>query len=454
MQPNTSPSPIGTDAETRSHPWVIVLCMFITVIEGFNLIVYGSVIPLLLDDTALGLTDQTTGLIGGLVYIGAIVGSVAAPWAADRLGRKRVLLFAIALFAAGAVLTGSAISVPMLAAARFVTGIGIGGSLTTAMTAARNSSSARRASLVVTITMAGIPLGGVVASLLAIPILPAFGWRPMFFVGASTALAIMVAVALMTIPTDTPQEIAGRLWSTGRKLRVMFVGRGLVATLVIAACAIANMVAWQGLNVWATQAMVDLGYSLRVALLLTFTLTGAAVAGSFVAAWAADRRGSSIVAVATSSCTFVGLVGILVLPLSLPGTIACVALTGLGGHSTMNLVHTTTADIFPLSVRATALGWSNGTSFIGAFAGPVLGGTAIAAGGAHELLSVFASSAAVCVVAVLGLVWAGRTSAADASVQRVIPEADPMRGLTRRKASTARSNFSRNRAVGSTIDTA
>ncbi|QCB52896.1 MFS transporter [Rhodococcus sp. PAMC28707] len=386
--------------------------MFITVIEGFNLIVYGSVVPLLLEDSALGLTDQTTGLVGGLVYIGAIVGSVAAPWCADRIGRKRVLLCAIALFAVGAVLTGAALGVQMLAVARFVTGVGVGGSLTTAMTAARNSSSARRASLVVTVTMAGIPLGGVVAALLAIPVLPAFGWRPMFFVGAGTASAILVAVALMTIPTDTPQEIAGRLWSTGRKLRVMFVGKGFAATFVIAACAIANMVAWQGLNVWATQAMVDLGYSLRVALLLTFTLTGAAVAGSFVAAWAADRRGPAIVAVATSICTVTGLVGILVLPLSLTGTIACVALTGLGGHSTMNLIHSTTADIFPLPVRATALGWSNGTSFVGAFLGPVVGGAAIAAGGAHDLFSVFAASAAVCLLAVVALVWADRKQVA------------------------------------------
>ncbi len=401
--------------ENRSHPGVIVLCMFITVIEGFNLIVYGSVVPLLLDDTALGLTDQQTGLVGGLVYIGAILGSVLARWAADRLGRKRVLLVAIGLFALGAVMTGLSISVTMLALARFVTGFGVGGSLTTAMTAARNSSSSRHASLVVTITMAGIPLGGVVAALLAIPILPAFGWRPMFFVGAGTAVAVLIAVVAMTIPTDTPQELAGRLWSTRQKLRVMFAGPGAVATAVIAICAIANMVAWQGLNVWATQSMVDLGYSLRVALLMTFTLTGAAVAGSFVTAWAADRRGSALIAVATSSCTLAGLVGMLVLPATLAATIVCVALMGIGGHSTMNLVHATTADIFPLPVRATALGWSNSTSFIGAFLGPVVGGTAIAVGGAHGVFSVFAASAGICLIAVTGLFLADRAAHAHAA---------------------------------------
>ncbi|EME17141.1 MFS transporter [Rhodococcus qingshengii] len=403
-------APARTDerGETRSHPAVIGLCMVITVIEGFNLIVYGSVIPLLLEDSYLRITDQQAGLVGGLVYIGAIAGSVLAPLAAERSGRKWVLIVAIALFAFGAVITGASISIVMLAVGRFVTGFGVGGALTTAMTVARNSAASSRASLVVTITMAGIPLGGVVASLLAIPVLPALGWRPMFFIGACTALVILAAVVIIDIPTDTPQEVAGRLWSGRQKIAALFTGRGSTIALVVAVCAISNMVAWQGLNVWAAQSIIDLGYTLNTALVITFTLTGAAVIGSFASAWAADRRGASVVAVATSACTLVGLLGMVYLPTSLTGTMICVALMGIGGHSTMNLVHTTTADVYPLPARATALGWSNGTSFVGAFLGPVIGGTSIASGGAVGLFSTFAGAAAVCVVAVCALCFADR----------------------------------------------
>ena len=400
-------------AETRSHPGVILLCMIITVIEGFNLIVYGSVVPLLLADPLLNIDDTQAGLIGGLVYIGAIIGALLAPVVADRSGRKRVLVLAISLFAAGAILTGCSISMTMLALARFVTGFGVGGALTTAMTVARNSAAARRASLVVTVTMAGIPLGGVVASLLAIPILPAFGWRPMFFIGAATALAILVAVLVMTIPTDTPQEVAARNWSGRQKLTAVFAGRGVLIAVIVAVSAIANMIAWQGLNVWVTQSMVSLGYSLQGALLLAFTLTGAAVLGSFASAWIADRSGSAITAVGTASCTVIGMLGIVVLPLSVTSTVVCVALMGIGGHSTMNLIHTTTADIYPLPARATALGWSNGTSFIGAFLGPTLGGAAMAANGAHGVFTTFATAAAICLAAVVGLFIADRASHHD-----------------------------------------
>lgn len=406
--------------DTRSGTSIILLCMFITVIEGYNLVVYGSVVPLLLTDTSLAITDSQTGFIGGALYVGAILGASLAPIAADRLGRKRVLVIAIALFALGALFTGLSLNALILGAARFVTGLGVGGSLTTAMTVARNSASSTRASLVVTITMAGIPLGGVVAALLAIALLPALGWRPMFFIGALAALAILLAVALMQIPTDTPQEVAARHWSGRQKIARLFRGRGAVIAIVIALCAITNMVTWQGLNVWAAQAMVELGYSLHTALLMTFTLVGAAVVGSFATAWMADRSSSAVVAIFTGTFTLGGLIGMLMLPLHPVATTVCIALMGIGGHSTMNLVHTTTADIYPLPVRATALGWSNGTSFVGAFFGPVLGGTAIAAGGARGLFSVFAIAAATCLVAVIALYGLDKTTPAD--IERENPD--------------------------------
>ncbi|MCM0621421.1 MFS transporter [Nocardioides bruguierae] len=396
--------------EHRSNPAVIVLCMVVTVIEGYNLIVFGSVVPLLLDDPSLGVTPQSIGTVGGLVYIGAVLGALLAPLLAERLGRKQVLMAAILVFAGGALLTGLAESAGVLGAARFLAGLGVGGALTTAMTVARNSASSRRASLVVTITMAGIPLGGVVAALLAVPVLPAFGWRPMFFVGAAMAAAIAVAVALMTIPTDSPQEVAGRGWTTAQKLRSVLTGRGLVVAVLVAVCAIGNMVAWQGLNVWAAEAMVQLGFSLRAALLFTFVLTGAAVIGSFATAWSADRTGPARTAVVTGTCTLLGLLGMAFLPTGVAVALVCIALMGIGGHSTMNLVHTTTSNIFPLPARATALGWSNSTSFIGAFLGPTIGGAAIATGGSTGLFSTYAVAAAVTLAGLVGLMLADRVS--------------------------------------------
>ncbi|PTT65632.1 MFS transporter [Arthrobacter sp. HMWF013] len=382
--------------------------MITTIIEGYNLIVYGSVVPLLLRDASLGVDAEATGLIGGVIYIGAIIGAISAAIAAEKIGKKHVLVIGVAVFALAAVLAGLAQSGTILGLARFLAGVGTGAALTTAMTVARNHATNKNASLVVTITMAGIPLGGVVASLIGIPVLPAFGWRAMFFIGAALTAAILVAILATRIGEENAQEVAGRGWSVQDKIRSLFTGRGLLVTLVIAVCAVANMVAWQGLNVWATEAMVSLGFSLTSALLFAFTLTGAAVLGSMVSAVAADRWGSAVATLGTAACTVIGLVGIIMTPPSTATTLIFIALMGIGGHSTMNLVHSTTANIYPLPVRATALGWSNGTSFIGAFFGPVAGATAFAAGGATGLFSAFSIAAVVCLAAVTGLYLADR----------------------------------------------
>lgn len=91
------------------------------------------------------------------------------------------------------------------------------------------------------------------------------------------------------------------------------------------------------------------------------------------------------------------------LPLSAPTAVICVALMGIGGHSTMNLVHTTTSSVYPLPARAAALGWSNGTSFVGSFFGPTLGGMAIATGGARGVFASYAVAAAVCLAGLVTL---------------------------------------------------
>ncbi|GAA3695607.1 aromatic acid/H+ symport family MFS transporter [Arthrobacter ginkgonis] len=399
---------VGAGARDPSSSSVIALCMVITIIEGYNLIVFGQVVPLLLRDPALGISDQAIGLIGGIVYIGAILGALAAPLFGERLGRKPVLIVAIAVFALGSTLSGAAVDGSMLGIARFLTGIGGGAALTTSMTVARNSAPPRRASLVVTITMAGIPLGGVVAALVAVPVLPALGWRAMLFIGTGVTLAILVAVSWMKIPTNSEPEAAQRTWSSRHKLAAVFTGRGTAVAVIVALCAIANMVAWQGLNVWVVESMIGEGFALQAALLFSFVLTGAAVLGSFATAWMADRRGASSAAAITATCTVAGMVGMLVLPASVPAAVVSISLMGIGGHSTMNLVHTATSDMYPLPARATALGWSNGTSFVGAFLGPTLGGAAIAAGGSTGIFATFAVAAGVCLVSVVALLIADR----------------------------------------------
>lgn len=51
---------------------------------------------------------------------------------------------------------------------------------------------------------------------------------------------------------------------------------------------------------------------------------------------------------------------------------------GIGAQSALNLINASAADTYPVHLRATALGWSNGVGRLGAVAAPQLGGWLLA----------------------------------------------------------------------------
>jgi MFS transporter, AAHS family, benzoate transport protein len=397
-----------TNRRHLSSTAVIVLCMFVTVMEGYNLIVYGAVVPLLLADPALGIDEKTAGVVGGVVYLGALLGVLLGTSLADRFGRHKIMIASAALFATGALLASFAATPLLLGGARFITGIGVGGAITTAMTLARNHAPAGRASLVLTVTMAGVPLGGTLAAVLGMSAMPILGWRFMFQAGA--AMTALILVALLVSRINEPEEVRDTTLTPAQKFTAMFANKGYLIVGLIALAAVTNMLTWLGLNVWLAEAMKGLGFSLTTSLMFVFTLTGAAVAGSFITAAAADRLGSAKVTIVCTVLTLVGLLGVLFGPTSVAVALVCVSLMGIGGHSAQNLINATASGAVAPHSRGTILGLTNAMAFIGSFLGPSLGGIAFAANGPAGVFSLYSISALLCVVLCTGLFIAHKTA--------------------------------------------
>jgi AAHS family benzoate transporter-like MFS transporter len=380
---------------------VIALCMLVTVMEGYNLIVFGSVVPLLLTDASLRIDEQTTGLVGGIVYAGALIGVLGGTALADRYGRHRIMALAAAVFACGSAFAALAPTPELLGVARLITGIGVGGAVTTAMTLARNHAPKERGSLVITITMAGVPLGGTLAAVFGIFLMPLWGWRSMFWLGAGMTLVILAV--LLSVRISEPAEVRDTTLTPGQKFAALFRGRGWILVLFVALAAVTNMVTWLGLNVWLAESMKTLGFSLTEALIFAFTLTGAAVIGSWFTATAADKVGPAKIGILCAVLTLAGLLGILLGPISLGYALVCVALMGIGGHSTQNLINATATSAVAPHSRGTILGLTNAMAFTGSFLGPVLGGTAFAAGGPAGIFTLYSASAILCLILCVAL---------------------------------------------------
>lgn len=170
---------------------VIFLAAMAIVLDGFDGQMIGFAIPLIIKEWGITKAAFAPAVAAGL--IGMAVGMAVAGIVADRIGRRLVLASSVLLFGLATVAIGFAPDVMGIIVLRFVAGLGIGGALPSASTMTAEFAPARVRTMAVTITIVCFPLGGMLAGLFAGFVLPAYGWRGMFWIGG----AIPVAFSLL-----------------------------------------------------------------------------------------------------------------------------------------------------------------------------------------------------------------------------------------------------------------
>ena len=80
----------------RFHFWMLFWACFVITFDMYDLVIYGSVLPVLMKEWALA--PLAAGAIGSYGFFGMMIGAVVFGMMADRLGRRRVLLASIVLF--------------------------------------------------------------------------------------------------------------------------------------------------------------------------------------------------------------------------------------------------------------------------------------------------------------------------------------------------------------------
>jgi MFS transporter, AAHS family, 4-hydroxybenzoate transporter len=161
-----------------------------------------QLIGLIAHDISLDLNVPISafGIVFSSSLIGAIVGALLLSAAADQwLGRKRVVITAMALAGVCTVLTAHADTLPQLIFIRFLTGIGLGAALPNAISLASEFSPKRHSRLVVSIMVACVPLGSLLGSVMARGILPTFDWQTLLYV-AGIGTLILIASAAFIVP--------------------------------------------------------------------------------------------------------------------------------------------------------------------------------------------------------------------------------------------------------------
>lgn len=476
--PHTLPTPVGGDRDTWQSPRhrrtvyaILAIVGGAILFDGYDLVIYGAVLPTLIaDEGAIGaLSPAVAGSLGSYTMIGVMIGALSAGAVGDRLGRRKVMLTAIAWFSVGMGLTALAGSITVFGVLRFATGLGVGMIVATGGAIIAEFAPQNRRNLFNAIVYSGVPAGGVLASVLAVALEDVIGWRGLFAIGA-LPVVILMPLALYALPesprwlvargrvADAERLCASHDFPAGEFLAVdaatnaetpgatdddkskalertgfaaLFSRAYLPGTVLIGTMSFIGLLSTYGLNTWLPQIMQDNGTSADNSLYSLFALNGGAVVGGLFASWVADKVGAKKVITATFC---VAALCLFALPNSMPVWLVylLIGFAGIGVLGTQVLTYGLTSNYFGTSARAAGVAWCAGFGRLGGIFGPLIGGLLIGANfGAGAALFVFAT------VAVIGAVCTALIprSPADAEI-RVRPAGEPVEDERVREAAT------------------
>jgi AAHS family benzoate transporter-like MFS transporter len=425
----------GTPRPRKSAAVVILLCFVAIVFDGYDLVVYGAIVPALLQYEAWGLTPVQTGAYGSYALAGMFVGAILVGYLTDVVGRRKVLLTCIAVFSLLMVATASAPSPELFGLFRFLAGLGLGGVIPTAIAVTVEFSAPHRRNFNNALMFSGYAIGGIMAALLAILLLGAIGFRGMLAIGGlplitvvpllffllpespaylrargrhAEAAKVAADYGLPTTEDATPTEAATAAGSVTEppkapnRLRSILTGRWAIATALFCLAGIAGQTLVYGLNTWMPQLLVLAGYSLTSSLSFLLTVNIGAVLGVIISSRLADKFGPRPVTAFAflSSGAALLLMATGIMPLW--AMYLLVAVVGFGSIGAQILVNGFVATYFTDATRATALGVTLGIGRIGAVLAIAGGGVLVAAElGTFTNFAVWSVAALIGILAVL-----------------------------------------------------
>src|SRR5271154_4245653 len=173
---------------------LIVLSWFITVFDGFDMMMVSFTAPYMRDE--FGLSKMMLGRVFSAGLVGMMFGGFFFSFLADRIGRRPTVV--IAAFSFGALTTATAFagSYQALLALRLLDGFAIGGMLPLAWALNIEFVPVKMRSTIVTIIMMGYSLGTAVAAPMTNWIAPHYGWQGVYMVGGAGTLICAAALWL------------------------------------------------------------------------------------------------------------------------------------------------------------------------------------------------------------------------------------------------------------------
>ncbi|WP_067930071.1 MFS transporter [Alicyclobacillus kakegawensis] len=425
--------------------FIIVVCAIVAMLDGYDLQAISFVAPVLSKEW--GLAESAMAPVFSIGLFGLMLGALISGPIADRTGRKTVVTYSSLAFGVFSLLTVLSHNTTELMVFRFLTGLGLGGSMPNIISLTAEYSPERVRKAMISAMFCGLPVGAVVGGLLATSMIPAWGWQSLFYLGGIIPMAIALLVAcalpesirfLVTKHAQSPKiaRILSRISPSvsradqatfvlsepqqqGMPVKHLFRRGYAVNTVLLWIVFFMNLMIIYFVSNWMPTLLEDAGLPLDKAIIGVVMLQGGGVVGGILIGSLGDRKGlRAVLAVAfLAGAVSLAVTGTMH---TLPSVMTMVFISGLLVVGTQFGINALAASIYLTSVRSTGVGWALGIGRIGSIVGPLIGGSLIAAHASLQTIFLVAAvPALIAGLATLGMrMRPAETAAANMSAEQ------------------------------------
>jgi len=425
---------------------VFLLCAAVLFVDGLDVQGITYVAPAISQDWKLARGALGPTFSAGL--LGVMLGAILLAPLADRVGRRRVIVWSCVAFGLGTLATIWVGSLTELLTVRFLTGLGLGSALPNAIGLASEYAPKPRRATVVTFVGSGISLGAIGSGIAAAQLIAPYGWRAVFVVGGVLPLVLAAALwrglpeslrfaALVPGRQAEARRLLGKLNPGDRLADDVHVvsgdiegGKTTVADLFKQERGTTTVLLWIAffmslLNVylvinWLPTSLTSTGFTVTQAAVMTTFYHVGGVAGTYVLGLAMDKLGAHRMQIFAMVVSVAGLfMFATVAGMTQWTTTGVLMLAGFGVVGGQVGVNALASMTYPVAMRSTGLGWALGVGRIGSIVGPTIGGLMLAS--AHDPRSVYLVCIAPAAVGIAAVGLLKRRASAAAASGHVAP---------------------------------
>lgn len=388
---------------------VIFISFILMILDGFDITSMSFVAQRVSEDLSIDATNL--GAVFSITLAGMMLGAMFIAPFADKIGRRKLLIYSVLAIGISMLLTGFVTSLTELLIVRLLTGLGVGSMLANLTALTTEYTPTKYRSFSVAIIASGFPMGATIGGIIVAPILPAYGWEVVFiFLGIlTTSMALVVYLAipesiqfLRTEGSESALKETNKILermdreplTSFPNIEVEAKPSATVSSLLTTSLKNKTIKLWATfffvfvslyfLMSWLPKLVINAGLSETHGVFSAVAFNGGGVIGTLLLGWFAANMGlTKLISI------FLTISGIIMLGFSFLydyiNLFILLFILGFFLQGGFVGLYSASAKLYPTEVRATGVGWALGLGRFGAVFGPYLGGVLIVYGVTMQL---------------------------------------------------------------------